>query len=281
MQTIINSESDFIELCRLVEDYKNNYPDTLESRCIMVIINYCLDFSTYDDIDKILSYRSSPIILSYQLIKKLCHLLNVPHLFDTFLAVYVNKLSSYLDNITYEYDDMYGICCNCGSIVMIDDDDDTFYISICDNNHKTIWTDKIVDDEDFKSMKETYSNEKCYQCYIEFRFETKCKMLKLPNHCKAMVDYNNGNIIITDKNIKEHAKNIRRYIQPTQEIPSGDSYSVSYKGEIEIITSCCKMYRCYQLSTDNIKYIKYVYSMYQNSNFSGKELEKIRLISNI
>jgi len=212
------------ELYQLVNNFQPRFVEKLENRCIITIIEFCIDFSTYDVIDILFSKRSSPIILSYELIKNLCNLLKVPHLFESFLTIYAVKLSFHLDQLADKNNDMYGNCTNCLNSILLENAKNNYYIGICDKNHKIIRTDGVnLLPSDISLI---INNNNCYECHIVNREYRKYDIIKLFNKCQASIGKNKNEIIITDKNQRDYFHSLRRDILHPIYLPSGLSFDI-------------------------------------------------------
>jgi len=253
------------ELTLLIKNYGHQkyYNTSLEGLCIIKIIDYCITFDNYDIIDSVYCNRTSSILLSYRTVKELCNQLKVPYLFEKFLCIYATKLTEILHSLTEENQEFYGICYKCSKGVIIDNDVNGFYIGICKNDHKIIWTDGYVDDINCTT---------CQNCI------NKHTILKLPNNSKAIPGKLSREIIITNKqdyNYQCFCKGIRRNTCYPINLPLGKCYYILDGTKQHKYVSCC--YHIKDSTNDN-QYLKYVYLIYQNSNLTKKEIEKIKII---
>jgi len=261
------------EIIKLTADYQSKWNESLENRCIIKILDYCLDLSNYDIIDAIYHNRVGPVVISYQLIKELCQQLKIKHLFEAFLNMYIYTLPTYLDNLLID-NKLVDSCYICFYSIMIDTHDDTYYIGFCENNHQMIWTNEyIIADKYFCSIQ---LDHKCGIC------DRELKTVELPKTHRAHLAIN-GDIIITSNDTNEYQQcfhSSRRSVLIPSDLPRGKCFSINSSKEIEIISACipsCKKDK-YKRSSKNNKYIEEVYSMYQETKFSEQEKKNIKLI---
>lgn len=157
-------DSKIIELIQLSIDNKPFEKNTLEFLCINKILDYCINLSTYGPIDFIYYNRVGPFILSYQLIKNLCQLMETQHLLDKFLIIYGDKLKQHFSVIDVN-DNSHDTCSICKNKIIIDDCVYNSYIGICKNNHKIIWTDGYIEDKEFTKIQVEH---KCINCELNY-----------------------------------------------------------------------------------------------------------------
>jgi len=244
--------------------------ESLESKCIKTILDYCIDMTTYDLIDAVYHNRVGSIVISYQLIKQLCQLLKIKHLFDKFLDIYGVKLTTYLQDLVKHYPGIYDICGYCGYSVIIDDYDDKFLIGLCKNNHKTVWTDGHVDCRLFEMMRDSI-DDYCLICGNEYQ------VTLLPHNYKALIN-DNGQLLIIQKNYKDFGHSLRRNKFNPIDIPRGKTIYAINNNKYDTETICIKWCSRFSELINSEKYIEKIYSMYQDVMLTENETKRIKSI---
>lgn len=254
-----------LRIIELTKTHQLTYSETLESKCITKILDFIIDLTNYDLVDVVYCNRIGPIIISYQLITKVCKILRVNHLFDKFLIIYSNRLSSYLINLGCRHSELYKICDSCNYAVIVDTYRDIYQLTICNNNHKIISTDHMVDNRRFNDQKYHDSAFKC---------DSLASYMTLPINYKASFN-SQGEILITNKQYQKYLTSCRRdklYLMLT---PEGQTvYTVD--NNIKSMTSCIK--KC--SSHLNNKFVEKVYKKYQKAILTDSELKRIDIILN-
>jgi len=252
---------------------------SLGSKCIIKIIDYCLDLTTYDLIDALYHNRVGSIVLSYRLIEKLCQLLNLNHLFDKILSIYCDKLTLYLEELINMYHNICGICNYCGYQVIFDYNDHNFYMSRCENGHQIIWTNGSVDNYFFTTERDIISEYGCLDCNNDIDTD---KIVLAENH--IAIFNSDGTISIIDKKPLNYIHSFRRTIKVPDNIPKGLAIYRIDKTLVTCKTGCGKYGDYWYVERvinpqAKIKisdtYIEKIYSMYQETTFTDQEMKRI------